>query len=102
MNVVATELLEELAAEAKDEAAANGTPPPAANGNGNGGGHRLDVQRWLNDRGIKHRLKARANGKGRSVYVLAECPFDPSHKGPDACIMQDGAGKLSAKCLHDS
>ena len=103
MNVVATELLEELAAEAKDEAAANGTPPPTANGNGSGGGgHRLDVQRWLNDRGLKHRLKARADAKGRSVYVLAKCPFDPSHKDPDACIMRDGAGKLSAKCLHNS
>jgi putative DNA primase/helicase len=66
------------------------------------GRHRLMVERWLTDNGRGFRIKPNPEGKGRTVFVLDACPFDPSHKDPDSCIMQDSAGKLSAKCLHDS
>src|SRR5262249_4766251 len=48
------------------------------------------------------RIKAEPDGKGRKVYVLAQCPFDPSHGDPDSCIMQAPDGKLSAQCFHNS
>jgi hypothetical protein len=63
---------------------------------------RLLVEKWLNDRGIEFRTKPQLDGKGRTVYVLAQCPFDPSHGDPDACIMQALDGKLSAQCFHNS
>jgi hypothetical protein len=66
------------------------------------GGHKLLVDKWLNDRGIAHRTKEQPDRKGRAVYVLRECPFDPSHGDPDSCIMQEPGGKLSAKCFHNS
>ena len=62
----------------------------------------LDVGRWLADRGVGFRLKPGRDAVGREAYVLAACPFDPAHADPDACVMQDAGGKLSAKCFHDS
>jgi hypothetical protein len=78
-------------------AAAPSGPKPAA-----GDRPRLLVDRWLQDRNVAYRVKARPDGRGRTIYILKECPFDSSHADPDACVMQDGAGKLYAKCLHDS
>lgn len=63
---------------------------------------RLDVPRWLADRGIAFRTKDGVDAKGRTTYVLANCPFDASHADPDAGVMQDGEGALSAKCFHNS
>jgi hypothetical protein len=60
------------------------------------------VDRWLSDRGVAFRVKSEPDGKGRTVYVLKECPFDPSHGDPDSCVMQDPHGKLSAQCFHNS
>ena len=66
------------------------------------GDSRLDVPKWLGDRGVAYRVKDGTDALGRTIYVLAACPFDPSHADPDACVMQDGGGALSAKCFHDS
>jgi hypothetical protein len=98
LGVVPRELLEGLAAEAPTP---EPSPTPPAGGNG-AYTSRLVVPRWLSDQGVAFRVKAEPDGKGRTVYVLKECPFDPSHGDPDACVMQDGKGKMSAQCFHNS
>ena len=35
-------------------------------------------------------------------YVLAECPFDSSHKAPDSCVFQFRNGGFQFVCLHQS
>jgi len=63
---------------------------------------RLLVEQWLTDFGISFRVKDQLDGKGRRVYVLKQCPFNPAHSDPDACIMQGPDGKMSAQCFHNS
>jgi hypothetical protein len=101
LTVVPRELLEALAAEAP---AKDATPPPSPREHTANCLYtsRLLVDRWLSDRGIAFRVKAEPDGKGRTVYVLQQCPFDPSHANSDACIMQDAHGKMSALCFHNS
>ncbi len=71
--------------------------------NGNGTYEcKLLVEKWLRSKSIAYRVKKDADKKGRTVYVLARCPFDGSHADPDSCIMQDTDGELSAKCFHNS
>ena len=35
-------------------------------------------------------------------YVLAECPFDESHKAPDSCVLDFKNGGFQFVCLHQS
>jgi DNA polymerase-1 len=63
---------------------------------------RLDVAQWLSDRGVSFRKKPEPDAKGRTTFVLDQCPFNPEHKAPDSCIMQAKDGQLSAKCFHNS
>ena len=107
------ELVEALAAEA---APPPPPPPPGASPGGAAAGEarpsgaappggyrsRLLVERWLSDKGVAFRRKEQPDGRGRTVWVLAECPFDASHGDPDSCVMQAADGKLSAQCFHDS
>jgi hypothetical protein len=99
-EVVPRAKLELLAAEAP----APDPPPHAGNGRAGSGEYqsRLMVDRWLAARGVGFRVKAEPDAKGRTVYVLKACPFDPGHGDPDSCIMQAGDGQLSARCLHNS
>src|SRR5262249_50402020 len=92
--VVSGELLEELAAEAPQD------ETPA--GEGDSTGPRLDVARWLTDRGQKFRRKDKPDDKGRTHYVLAACPFNPEHADPDSGVRQGADGKLSAQCFHNT
>jgi hypothetical protein len=62
---------------------------------------RLLVERWLRARGVAFRQKNEPDSKGRTVYVLKECPFDVSHADPDSCIMQAPDGKMAAHCFHN-
>jgi hypothetical protein len=63
---------------------------------------RLDVGRWLRDRNVGFQVKRESDDHGRTIYVLATCPFDPSHTSPDASVMQREDGQLSAHCFHNS
>ena len=63
---------------------------------------RLLVDKWLSDRGQAFRCKPEMDKYGRTVYVLATCPFNNDHGDPDSCIMQGTDGKMSAQCFHNS
>ena len=100
--VVPRELLEALAEEA-DPPAPTPSKPRAADSSGSGEySSRLLVDRWLDARGVAYRVKSEPDAHGRTVYVLKECPFDPAHADPDACVMQAVDGKMSAHCFHNS
>ncbi|QDU23756.1 hypothetical protein [Urbifossiella limnaea] len=101
---VPADLLDAVAAEAPAPAA---PPPPAGaplvppSSGGTTYTSRLLVDRWLAARGVGFRVKPEPDARGRTVYVLKECPFDPSHADPDACVMQAPDGRLSAHCFHN-
>lgn len=99
VQIVPPNLIEDLAGKAAEPA-----PSPSVNGHPTNGAYRsrLLVDRWLSDRNVGYRVKSEPEGKGRTVYVLAACPFDSSHVDPDACVMQGADGKMFARCLHDS
>jgi putative DNA primase/helicase len=88
--------------------AATAAKPEPASQNGNGHGvapftNRLDVPRWLADHGVAFRTKERPDSKGRTIYVLDQCPFDSGHGGSgETSIMQGTDGKLAAACMHNS
>jgi putative DNA primase/helicase len=94
VQVVPRELLEDLAAEAPEDDRSKSSQ--SSNGRHE---HRLKVDEWLRDRGIEFRPDKLPDGRTR--YRI-DCPFDPSHKTPDAAIFQDRAGKLGARCFHNS
>jgi hypothetical protein len=103
IEVVRRELLEALAALVPQAEAAGAGPSAApAPANGTGGRLRLKVGEWLQARGREYRVKSQPDSRGRTVYVLKTCPFDPGHGDPDSCIMQAPGGKLSAQCFHNS
>ena len=62
-------------------------------------GDLLDVQEYSAKYGLKVSKVKRWNDA--SVYVLAECPFDPDHT-ETARIVQFDNGGLSFGCFHDS
>ena len=101
VEAVPVELLRALAAMGK-------RPEPARSStNGNGQGqpfnHRLDVRRWLTDRGQGFKVKDRPDQHGREVYLLEQCPFDSAHGGSnEVAIYQSPDGALAAACMHNS
>jgi hypothetical protein len=99
VQVVPQAKLEALAATVAKPAAV-----PSASGNGHGQPFpRLDIVRWLTDRGVAFRVKARPTSDGRMVYLLEHCPFDSGHGGSgEVSVMQGADGKLSAACMHNS
>lgn len=99
--IVSRHLLEALAGEVAPTSSPSGPPKSAATNPKGTYSSRLSLDRWLFARGVLFRLKSEPDGKGRSVYVLKECPFDAAHADPDSCIMQAPDGKLSAYCFHD-
>jgi hypothetical protein len=65
-----------------------------------GQGRPFDLQAFLSQHGIDHK-PGEPYGDG-TKFVLAECPFDSSHKAPDSFVMQGGSGVLIFKCSHNS
>jgi hypothetical protein len=98
VQVVPREVLEKFVA--KHQPPAPPPPAPAARAE-TGYSSKLLVEDWLRDRGVAFRRKAGPDGQGRTVWVLAECPFDAGHRDPDACVMQAPDGRLSANCFHN-
>ncbi len=104
-EVVPVGLLDELARECQKSVVISAPPPQSrrpSNMHEGPSGPRLRIDAWLNDLGVPFRVKNTPDDKGRTCYVLGSCPFDSSHHDPDSCIMQDTAGKLYAKCFHNS
>ncbi len=104
---VPVDLLDALAAEATPKASASvtGTASPQATPDAKrdgkaAGKHRLDVARWLTDRGVAFRVKDAKDAKGRTVFALERCPFNADHA--DAAVMQADSGKLAFHCFHES
>lgn len=72
-------------------------PPRPASYNGD----KFNLDRWIAEHGIN--VTSVSNyGNGGTKYILANCAFDPSHTGKDACIIQLPNGAIAYKCLHDS
>jgi hypothetical protein len=98
LGAVPATLLEALAAEAPGK-----TNNASSHENSNGfQSSKLNVPRWLNENRVAFRQKKDLDAKGRTIFVLKECPFDPAHGDPDSCIMQAADGTLAAKCLHNT
>ena len=99
---VSAELLAALAAEAP-EPTTTARPPKNASPVGDRFASRLDVPAWLASRGVAYSVKPTPDSLGRTVYVLKECPFDPSHGSTrEVAVMQSPEGKMSALCMHNS
>lgn len=60
----------------------------------------FDVEEWLHEYGL--RIHAVKTWKDATRYVLEECPFDGSHKAPDAAVIKMASGAIVFKCLHNS
>jgi len=86
------EMLEKLASEYPEELS-----HPKSTQATKGG---FDVEEWLREYGI--RIHAVKTWKDATRYVLEECPFDGSHKAPDAAIIKMANGAVCFKCLHNS
>ncbi|MBL8795502.1 MAG: AAA family ATPase [Planctomycetia bacterium] len=105
MEVVREELLRALADSHQEPA----SDPPNGHHQANGQSSRfkanatdfskLDVDRWLADRGIEFKRKPQ-DSHGKAVWTLAKCPFLDGHDW-DSCITQESGGKLGAKCFHN-
>jgi hypothetical protein len=96
VEAVAVEQLQTLAATAEK------VEPPRPSGNGQHAS-RLDIPRWLNDRGVRFHQKDRPDRFGRTVYLLEQCPFDASHGSTsETAVYQSPDGKLAASCMHNS
>jgi len=60
----------------------------------------FDIEDWIEVHGIR---VAKVNSwKDTTKYVLEECPFDSSHKAPDATIIKQPNGAIVFKCFHNS
>ncbi len=101
IEIVPVESLQALAATASKPEPSR----PSTNGDGQGQPFtsRLDVGRWLTERGQSFKVKDRPDRFGRTVYALEVCPFDSSHGGSDeVAIYQAADGALAAGCKHNS
>lgn len=60
----------------------------------------MDAEAFLTTHGIA--VEKTVVGNGYTKYILKECPFDPSHKAPDAAVFQYANGCRGFKCFHNS
>ena len=59
----------------------------------------FDLEEWLDKYGLRYVKKSWSDA---DKYVLEECPFDHSHKSPDACVLKFHNGAISFTCFHNS
>ena len=59
----------------------------------------FDLDEFMSKHGLTY--SGTTTGIGNStIYLLDECPFDPSHKNGDAKIFKYGNGAIAFKCHH--
>lgn len=89
LSAVPIELLHELAAQAPEKSAGRVVAMPSRSGRG------FDVEHFLTEHGIKFRPPVEHEG-GRK-FVLEQCPWDPSHRGPrmPRCLKARTGGSVS-------
>lgn len=90
IDQVSKYLLEELAKEYPEE------QPKVSTRNVEG----FNLEDWISEHGIK--VEAVKTWKDATRYILSECPFDSSHKAPDATLIKMSNGAICFKCLHNS
>lgn len=59
----------------------------------------FDIEQWLTNHNIRFKKQTYKDG---CKFVLDECPFDCSHRAPDASIFKLGNGAIGFRCLHNS
>ena len=62
----------------------------------------IDVPAWIAEYLGHITITETKVRNGTTLYVLSECPFDPSHKAPDSVIGQMPSGAVFFKCFHNS
>jgi hypothetical protein len=62
----------------------------------------IDVPSWVAEHLGHIKIAEKKTRDGVDLYVLSECPFDPSHKAQDSVIGQMSSGAVFFKCFHDS
>ena len=95
--VVPRELLEGLAGEVAAEPVSQArvyTMPPRPDAS------RFDLDGFLTKHGI--RFRAAQSYQGGRKFILEECPWDPTHRAPDAAVFEAADGRLGFRCLHNS
>ena len=86
-------LLEEIANEIPEE-------PEQPQKYNNYNPRSFDLEKWLDEHGVV--VTQKASFKDGTKYILEECPFDSSHRGKDACVIQFNNGALCFHCFHQS
>lgn len=69
-----------------------------------GGGYQsqeFDLRAFISQHNIQVAKEIPIPGGG-TKFVLAECPFDSSHKAPDSAIFEMPNGAIAFKCFHNS
>ena len=95
LTIVPTELLKQLAAHAPAKPTARVVSMPARTTAGS-----FDLEQFL----VRHGLKfwPPVAHEGGRKFVLEICPWDPSHRAPDAAVFEGVDGKLGFHCFHNS
>lgn len=60
----------------------------------------FDLDRFIQEHDIAIHSQSRFSGGIK--YVLEECPFNSSHKHPDAALFKMDSGAIGFRCLHNS
>ena len=99
LQPVSLDLLKAMAAHAPAPAAQQQRRTYPMPRHGSGPLPQFDLPGFLSRFGVRYRDPVPYHGGLK--YVLIECPFDPSHKAPDAMVYS-GSDGLGFKCLHNS
>jgi len=59
----------------------------------------LDIEKYLAHYGVVFNVKKEGE---KTLYRLAECVFDPSHRKNEASIVQDLSGLITYHCFHNT
>jgi hypothetical protein len=94
LTVVPINLLDQLAQQAPEKSAGRVVSIPERPERG-----AFDVERFLRQHGVDFRPPVTHEG-GRK-FVLEKCPWDPSHRAPDAAVFEGADGKLGFHCFHN-